>query len=190
VLFVENIGNQLEKVNLIRVTHPLPNQVIISPLAITGEARGVWFFEANLPITLFDQNGNILVRHYAMATDEWMTENFVPFKGTLTFEVPEGITSGTLIIHKDNPSDIRELDDALEIPVRFEKNSKDGQPANSCIISGCNGEVCADEEMMSACWVLPEFACYKDYGVCERQQDGRCDWTLTHELRVCLNNAG
>ena len=28
----------------IRVTNPLPNQVVESPLTIKGEARGTWFF--------------------------------------------------------------------------------------------------------------------------------------------------
>src|SRR3989338_1277937 len=43
--FVEDIGNELDKANLIRISYPRPNTEISSPLSITGEARGTWFFE-------------------------------------------------------------------------------------------------------------------------------------------------
>lgn len=34
------------------VTDPIPDQLITSPLIITGEARGTWFFEATFPVSL------------------------------------------------------------------------------------------------------------------------------------------
>ncbi|MFH1997321.1 MAG: hypothetical protein ABII94_01360, partial [Patescibacteria group bacterium] len=43
--FTEDIGNELEKIDLIRVNNPRPNQIIQSPILIKGEARGYWFFE-------------------------------------------------------------------------------------------------------------------------------------------------
>ena len=54
----------------------------------------------------------------ATAQDEWMTEEFVPFTSTLEFDQPTG-KKGTLIFHKDNPSGLEELEDSLEVPVRF-----------------------------------------------------------------------
>lgn len=48
----EDIGNELEKVDLIVVDNPRPNSNIKSPLAIFGKARGIWFFEASFPISL------------------------------------------------------------------------------------------------------------------------------------------
>jgi len=33
---------------------PRPNEPIISPLAISSEARGPWFFEATFPVLLLD----------------------------------------------------------------------------------------------------------------------------------------
>src|SRR5680860_1906637 len=44
--FTENIGNELEKTDLIRLSTPRPNQTISSPLTLTGQARGNWYFEA------------------------------------------------------------------------------------------------------------------------------------------------
>ncbi|MBI2048025.1 MAG: Gmad2 immunoglobulin-like domain-containing protein [Parcubacteria group bacterium] len=123
-LFVENIGNELEKNNLIRIYSPRPNQVVKSPIVIEGEARGYWFFEASFPVVLTDWDGKIIAQHYAEAQDSWMTEEFVPFKTTLEFEnlswEDEFSKRGTLILQKDNPSGLPEHDDALEIPILFE----------------------------------------------------------------------
>jgi len=44
-LFVEYIGNELEKTDLIHLDNPRPNQTIVSPLQITGQARGNWFLK-------------------------------------------------------------------------------------------------------------------------------------------------
>ena len=54
--FTEDIGNELEKIDLIKVENPRPNQTIISPLFIKGEAKGFWFFEASFPIRLYDES--------------------------------------------------------------------------------------------------------------------------------------
>jgi benzoyl-CoA reductase/2-hydroxyglutaryl-CoA dehydratase subunit BcrC/BadD/HgdB len=50
-----------------------------------------------------------------------MTTNFVPFEGTLTFEIPETIPyrHGAIIFQKSNPSDLPENDDTIEIPIEF-----------------------------------------------------------------------
>ena len=101
------------------VSTPLPDQLITSPLIITGKARGTWFFEATFPVSLLDSNGNVLALHYAATEEEWMTEDFISFTATIKFEDPETGT-GFLVLDKNNPSDIREYDAQLVIPVRFE----------------------------------------------------------------------
>ena len=122
--FVEDIGNELEKQDLIRVSKPRPNELIKSPLEIKGEARGYWFFEGDFPVILTDWDGRIIAEHYATAQGEWMTEDFVPFEGLLEFEKPKIIGEfakrGTLIFQKDNPSGLPEHDDALEFTIFFE----------------------------------------------------------------------
>ena len=119
--FIENIGNELEKTNLIRLNTPRPNEVILSPLVVTGEARGNWFFEASFPVFLTDWDGLIIATGIAQAKGEWMTTEFVPFEATLTFIVDKNVYSnrGSLILKKDNPSGLPEHDDALEIPIFF-----------------------------------------------------------------------
>lgn len=115
--FTQDIGNELEKTDLITIENPRPNQRIKSPLNITGRARGQWFFEADAPAKLVDKNGNIIAEGHIQAQGEWMTSNFVIYEGKIIFETNE--RSGKLIIEKANPSGLPENADSLEIPVKF-----------------------------------------------------------------------
>ncbi len=119
--FTENIGNELEKKDLIQIESPRPNETITSPLLIKGQARGTWFFEASFPVFLTNWDGLIIAQGIATAKSDWMTEEFVPFEATLQFTADKNSYSskGTLILKKDNPSGLPEHDDALEIPVVF-----------------------------------------------------------------------
>jgi len=116
--FTEYIGNELEKMDLIRIESPRPNAVITSPLAIKGEARGYWFFEASFPIRLIDNNGNEIITVIAQTGKDWMTEDFVSFEATLNFP-PSPTDIGQLVLEKDNPSGLPENDDSLIVPVKF-----------------------------------------------------------------------
>ncbi|MCX6746293.1 MAG: hypothetical protein NTX00_04755 [Candidatus Parcubacteria bacterium] len=116
--FTQNIGNELEKADLIKVDVPRPNQIISSPLNINGQARGTWFFEASFPIKLYDANNNLITSTTAAAKANWMTTDFVPFEAKLEFTQPTTIT-GTLIFEKDNPSGLAEKADELTMPIKF-----------------------------------------------------------------------
>lgn len=117
--FAEYIGNELEKSDLITIDNPRPNQEIQSPLIITGQARGYWFFEASFPVQLTDKNGSIIARGIATAKTEWMTEEFVSYEANVEFQSPVAGTKGILILKKDNPSGLPENDDALAVPIIF-----------------------------------------------------------------------
>jgi hypothetical protein len=107
------------------LTTPLPGSVITSPLEVSGQARGNWFFEASFPVMLTNWDGLIIAEGIATASGDWMTEDFVPFTATLTFVSPLEATAptfmerGSLILKRDNPSGLPEFDAALEIPVQF-----------------------------------------------------------------------
>jgi hypothetical protein len=111
------------KSDLIHVESPQPNQIIESPLLVTGEARGSWFFEASFPVVLVNWDGLIIAQGVATAQGEWTTNNFVPFTATLTFTADKNAYSnkGALILRKDNPSSLPEHDDSIEIPIMFAK---------------------------------------------------------------------
>ena len=116
--FTEYIGNELDKNDLIRIENPRPNSQIATPLEVVGTARGKWFFEATFPVVLYDEAGKVMAEGIADAIDDWMTEDFVPFKVVLHFSE---VTSdrGKLILYKSNPSGLPENEDYLEIPIYF-----------------------------------------------------------------------
>jgi hypothetical protein len=105
--------------DLIMLDSPKAGSTIKSPLILHGQARGHWYFEATFPITLLDATGKIIAQHYAEAEQDWMTTDFVPYSGSLTYDSPPEGTKGTLILHRSNASDLPEYDDEYHIPVMF-----------------------------------------------------------------------
>ncbi len=105
--------------DMIRVELPFPGAVTGKDFIVVGEARGRWFFEASFPIDVYDSNGKILVSTYATAQGEWMTENFVNFRGDV--KVPESyIGPATLVLRRDNASGLPEHDASISFPITIE----------------------------------------------------------------------
>jgi len=104
----------------ILISSPKTNEKIKSPWKIEGQARGFWYFEAQFPVDLYDAYNNFLGRAILRAKDDWMTENFVPFEGELSFS-PPATSSGTLKFLSDNPSGLPENQKVFEVQVQFEK---------------------------------------------------------------------
>lgn len=99
------------------ITSPLPNAVVTSPLKITGKARGSWFFEASLPVSLEDDKGHVFATLPAHTDEEWMTTDFVNFSIDAEFISPK--TKGFIVVSKDNPSGDPERDASIRIPIIF-----------------------------------------------------------------------
>lgn len=160
------IGGILDKVvpaskaDLIKVDSPLPNQEIESPLLVTGQARGYWFFEASFPVRLLDGNGKEIAIKPAEAQldgsagspDTWMTEEFVPFKTMLEFKTPN-TDLGTLVLEKDNPSGLPKKADELRMPVRFKQSSGFGQETTKFKVYFSNSKL--DPEEFTCVKVFP-----------------------------------
>lgn len=105
--------------DLITVDLPYPGAVTGKSFTVTGQARGTWYFEASFPLEVLDKDGKTLVTGHAEAQGEWMTENFVPFKGEIA--VPSTyIGPATLVLHKDNPSGLAEHDASISFPITIE----------------------------------------------------------------------
>ena len=115
--FVRNVGNVLDLNDRIVNYLPQPGDLVTSPLSIEGEARGTWYFEASFPVRLVDASSKTLAQGPAQALGEWMTTEFVPYRGTLSFTLPTSAT-GTLILTRDDPSGMR-VPEELRIPIRF-----------------------------------------------------------------------
>ncbi len=72
----EEIQERKDTINdLLKVENPKPGQLITSPLKITGEARGYWFFEADAPVKLIDRNLQTISESHITSNGEWMTED-------------------------------------------------------------------------------------------------------------------
>lgn len=105
--------------DLIEVTAPVIDATISSPLTVTGQARGTWYFEASAPYELRNSVGTVISQGHIDAQGDWMTEEFVPFKATIQFTKQKAGTTGTLVLRNDNPSGDPDRDRVLEIPVKF-----------------------------------------------------------------------
>jgi eight-cysteine-cluster-containing protein len=157
-----------------------------SPLTVTGKARGSWYFEASFPVKVYDANDKLLGSVPAQAQGDWMTTEFVPFLAVVSFTKPTTET-GFLVLEKDNPSGLAENDAQLRIPIKFNLQTSQSAVAE-CKVTGCSGQICADEDVVTTCEYKPEYACYKT-AKCERQEDGKCGWTPSEDLVACLYNA-
>lgn len=112
-------GEVSTKADLIQVDSPKANDLILSPVTITGKARGQWYFEASFPITILDETGKVLGQGIAEAQGDWMTSEFVPFIAKVVFT--KSLTkSGTILLEKDNPSGLPEHADSIKVLIRFE----------------------------------------------------------------------
>lgn len=106
------------------ISSPRPNEIISSPIVVSGKARGFWFFEGEFLVSVYDDNGELLGGDLALFVpsfegEEWMTENFVNFEGTIKFTTPS-VKTGYIIFAKSNPSDRRELDESYKLPIKFQ----------------------------------------------------------------------
>lgn len=113
-----------EKVDRIVVASPLPESTVsASPVIIKGRARGTWFFEATAPVDIVNWDGLIIGQGYISvdAPYSWMTTDFVPFTGTITYDATQlgAYKYGWIIMKKDNPSGDPALDESLEFKILF-----------------------------------------------------------------------
>ena len=68
---------------------------------------------------LKNANGRTIATGIIQAQGNWMTESFVPFRGTLRFPAQPAGSTGMLILDRDNPSDLPSNDATVKIPVTF-----------------------------------------------------------------------
>lgn len=116
--FVNEAQTEIDVDDMIHVDDIEEGDEIELPLTITGEARGIWYFEASFPVSLLAADDTVIATGIAQAQDDWMTEEFVPFEVELTGTVPAS-GNGKLIFRKDNPSGLPQNEASLTIPVTF-----------------------------------------------------------------------
>jgi len=115
----EGCDSQPNQEQEVFVASPQPNQIVSSPLTIEGKARGSWFFEASFPIKIVDGQDNEIAASHVQALGDWMTSDFVDFKGEIRFISP-ALSSGTLILQNDNPSGLLQNAKEFKVPLKFD----------------------------------------------------------------------
>ncbi len=69
---------------------------------------------------------------------------------------------------------------------RYDRGTNPG-PFQPCIKTGCNGTVCAEDELISTCEAIPEHACYNGK-TCGRTTNGQCGWLQMDAINQCLQS--
>jgi hypothetical protein len=123
----------------IKVDLPAKNQEVSSPLAVSGKARGSWFFEAVFPVRIDDLNGNTVSEGTARAAGDWMTSNFVIFDAFLDFKVSEK-KEAVLVLQNDNPSGLPENSKEYRIPIVLLPSLEDDFAKTGNLIQPDTGE--------------------------------------------------
>lgn len=100
----------------IQVFSPESGATLKSPVVLEGRAHGSWFFEASAPVKILDAQGRELAHGNIQAIDDWMTDDFVRFRGEISFNVTM-TTSGVLVFNNDNPSGLPENSSEFRVPV-------------------------------------------------------------------------
>lgn len=126
---------------------PQSGASITSPVSVSGTARGTWFFEGSAPVSIVDWDGKIIGEGYVTAQGDWMTTEFVPFTGTITYTIDPNTPydRGAIIFKKDNPSGLPEHDDAREIPIVFSELQAEGTGATDPGLGESEPVVCTME---------------------------------------------
>jgi len=97
----------------------VPGSKVRGLVSYRGVIKGAYFFEANIVINILDVNKKLLKASNAMAVGDWMTSGPVNFEGNIDFSsLPKG--SAYIQIHNDNPSDMRQYDKSVLIPIVIE----------------------------------------------------------------------
>jgi hypothetical protein len=55
-----------------------------------------------------------------------------------------------------------------------------------CVVTGCSGQLCAEEHIGTTCEWLPQYACFRDAECGRFGPGGSCGWQPTPELTTCL----
>lgn len=101
--------------DMIRLELIKPGNLVLPQFTVTGEARGMWYFEGSFPAEVLDKDGKVIAQASASAITDWMTEEFVPFRVTLDVGAYSG--PATLVLKRDNPSGLPENDASLTVPI-------------------------------------------------------------------------
>ncbi len=85
----------------VKLTSPLANAKVTSPVTIEGSADSSFFFEAVFPVELV-ADGKVIARGPAQAVTDWTAGGQVKFKAELEFIIAKE-TNAELVLSEDMP---------------------------------------------------------------------------------------
>lgn len=95
---------------------------VSSPLEMSGKVPGSWSHEGSFPIDIIYEGDIGLPGATAEIDGDWMTDQLVPFRATLSFDEDQLAGKDIMIVlHNANPSDMPANDDSLALKVQVGK---------------------------------------------------------------------
>ena len=112
-------GEESEKGDIIYLEGVRSGDVLSVEDEILGRAPSSWYFEGTFPVKIFNQRGDEIASLFAIATEEWTQEGYVPFSLELHSNLIELEEESIVVMQfeKDNPSGLEENADYLKINV-------------------------------------------------------------------------
>ncbi len=175
----------------IKTVEPYSGSTVKNQMLIEGVARASWFSQGVAPGEVRNERGEkvgAFIIKKATSTIPTPSNSFVSYTGTLQYGDPDTKT-GYIIFKRGTGTTTNAT---LSVPVRFYETNTNSQSfltpppvASECRKTGCSGQICADQEIMTTCEFRTEYACYQN-AKCERQPNGTCGFTPTSELTGCL----
>lgn len=119
ILFLLNYkkDNQISNKNDFSIFSLKANDLISSPISVSGEATG-WYFEGVFGVNVLDKDGAVLGVGVAHALTDWTTTSSVPFVANISFKEPK-YSTGEIVFKNDNPSGSPGNNKQFVLPVRF-----------------------------------------------------------------------
>lgn len=116
---LSSVNAQATSTASIQIDEPDPNDIVSSPMTVSGQATGTWFFEDSAPVKVYNSNGTLLGQGtISTVSGNWMTTSSVAFTGTINFSNPNTAT-GTVVFERSNPSGLPQNAASSTVQVRF-----------------------------------------------------------------------
>ncbi len=183
--------------NEILVTNLRNGATLTNGFVLEGEAKNTWFYEGIARGEIKNEKEQTVGAFIIKKTNTAQGSTFSSWNADIRFSTP-GTRTGYIVLKNANPSGDIKNEKVLWVPVVFSgqgsvldkvPNPVSNTPVpKACRVSGCNGEICSDQDVVSTCMFRPEYACYQQ-ARCERQSNGECGFTPSPALAACINNA-
>jgi len=115
-------GEESEKGDIIYLEGVKSGDVLSVEDEILGRAPSSWYFEGTFPVRIFNQRGDEIASLFAIATEEWTQDGYVPFSLELHSNLIDLKEESVVVMQfeKDNPSGLEENADYFKISVTLQ----------------------------------------------------------------------